>query len=49
MGKSDISQQIYLDYFIFCVSNFVVVAVQELFMASLNILHFLEDIFCHLQ
>lgn len=30
-------------------SNFVVIAVQELFMASLNSLHFLEDNVCHLQ
>lgn len=30
-------------------SNSVVIAVQELFTASLNALHFLEDDVCHLQ
>lgn len=33
----------------FVKSNFMVIAVQKLFIASLNILHFLEDTVCHLQ
>lgn len=33
----------------FFMSNFLVIALQDLFMVSLNTLHFLEDNACHLQ